>query len=204
MKYNSNYSDYINNKFYKTYHLIYSKKNKVFNFDNSLDINKTFFNTNISNIFTKSNSNKILNLKTLSIITDKKKRKNKFFNNNLLSNHLNSFNKDFKSVNFKLNQFINKRNDNYKKEHKNSITSLEENKEKEKELKQFSLTVDKNINPKYYSIREFKNGYIISRYYSKEKGKFENIKTNSDSTNSIKHQRTPKFSNFLLNPIPKD
>lgn len=55
-----------------------------------------------------------------------------------------------------------------------------DNNENEKELKQISLSIDKKLKTKYYSIREFKKGYIISKYYNIGNENLKNTKINLD------------------------
>ena len=190
--------DIIEKKFCKTYNFYLPKNDNIYDFnkDNSKEKMKTFYNSNTLKL-SKTNSRKINNLKTLSILKDNTKKKNKLFNNNLLSNHFNSFKNDFNEFTNNLTEFI-KKNNKQEKEYNNIISSLDDNDEYEKEIKQFSLTFGKNIRNKY-SVREFRKGYILSSYYDKNKDtKYENIKTSFDSTNPKKYQRTPKFSTLFF------
>ena len=190
--------DIIEKKFCKTYNFYLPKNDIIYDFnkDNSKEKMKTFYNSNTLKL-SKTNSRKINNLKTLSILKDNTKKKNKLFNNNLLSNHFNSFKNDFNEFTNNLTEFI-KKNNKQEKEYNNIISSLDDNDEYEKEIKQFSLTFGKNIRNKY-SVREFRKGYILSSYYDKNKDtKYENIKTSFDSTNPKKYQRTPKFSTLFF------
>ena len=136
---------------------------------------KTVYNSNISKLSTKSNSKKINNLKALDILIDNTIRTNKFFNDNFSLNPFNSFMNEF--------DFFNKKKETNKTNitEKNNLMSLSnENNENEKELKQISLFIDKKLKTKYYSVREFKKGYIISKYYNIGNDKLKNIKTNLD------------------------
>ena len=190
--------DIIEKKFCKTYNFYLPKNDNIYDYnkDNSKEKMKTFYNSNTLKL-SKTNSRKINNLKTLSILKDNTKKKNKLFNNNLLSNHFNSFKNDFNEFTNNLTEFI-KKNNKQEKEYNNIISSLDDNDEYEKEIKQFSLTFGKNIRNKY-SVREFRKGYILSSYYDKNKDtKYENIKTSFDSTNPKKYQRTPKFSTLFF------
>ena len=190
--------DIIEKKFCKTYNFYLPKNDNIYDFnkDNSKEKMKTFYNSNTLKL-SKTNSRKINNLKTLSILKDNTKKKNKLFNNNLLSNHFNSFKNDFNEFTNNLTEFI-KKNNKQEKEYNNIISSLDDNDEYEKEIKQFSLTFGKNIRNKY-SVREFRKGYILSSFYDKNKDtKYENIKTSFDSTNPKKYQRTPKFSTLFF------
>ena len=190
--------DIIEKKFCKTYNFYLPKNDNIYDFnkDNSKEKMKTFYNSNTLKL-SKTNSRKINNLKTLSILKDNTKKKNKLFNNNLLSNHFNSFKNDFNEFTNNLTEFI-KKNNKQEKEYNNIISSLNDNDEYEKEIKQFSLTFGKNIRNKY-SVREFRKGYILSSFYDKNKDtKYENIKTSFDSTNPKKYQRTPKFSTLFF------
>ena len=190
--------DIIEKKFCKTYNFYLPKNDNIYDFnkDNSKEKMKTFYNSNTLKL-SKTNSRKINNLKTLSILKDNTKKKNKLFNNNLLSNHFNSFKNNFNEFTNNLTEFI-KKNNKQEKEYNNIISSLDDNDEYEKEIKQFSLTFGKNIRNKY-SVREFRKGYILSSYYDKNKDtKYENIKTSFDSTNPKKYQRTPKFSTLFF------
>ena len=194
---NENSKNNINNdieKFYKTYNSFSSLKNKInFNFDNSKEKTQTFYNS--QTLKSLSKSNKIKNLKVLSIdIDNKKKNDYKLFNDNSISNYFNFLNNIKSSIS---NKFNKKRNLRYENE-KNLISSFDENNENEKELKQFSLTIDKSRKTKYYSMKLFKKGYMISNDFKNENGKFEIITTSNDNKNSDKYKRTPKFSSFFL------
>ena len=185
--------DSIEKQLYKTFNFGYTKNrnnNIDFNLNNSKEKMKTFYNSNISKLSTKSNSIKINNLKKMNILIDNTRRRNKYFNNNFLLNPFNSSNNCF--------DLLNKKKDIYKTEENKLISTLNENNEDGKELKQFSLTIDKKIQTKHYSIREFKKGYIISKYYNIENDKLKNIKISLDATDSKKYQKSPKFSSLFL------
>ena len=190
--------DNIEKKFYRTFNFDLNKNNTIndINKDNSKEKMKTFYNSNTLKS-SKSNSRKINNLKTLSILTDYSKRNTKFFNNYLLSNQFNSFRNDFNQYTSNLTEFF-KKNNKQENEQNNLVSSLDSKDEYEKEIKQFSISFGKNIRNKY-SVREFKKGYIISSYYNMDNdSKYENIKTSFDSMNPKKYHRTPKFSSLFL------
>ena len=185
--------------FYKTYNTFSNFKNKIdLNRNYSKEKIKSFYDSSTLKSHSKSHSKNIKNLKNLSVLTNKIIKKNIFFNNNLLSNHFTSFNDDFKSFNSKLTEFNNKTNSRYNSKQKNILSSFNEDIKNEKELKQFSLTIDKKIKTKYYSIKEFKKGNITSKYYNKNNHKFEDIKNNLETSNSDKYKRTPKFSDYYF------
>ena len=196
---NFNNGDENDKKFYKTYNFSFMKNNNNFNLDHSIDKTKTFFYSNTQKALAKSNLKNIKNLKTLNIAINNNKKKYKFFNNHLLSNHFDNDKKDFNSFRNKLNEFIQKK-EKYKNEKSNILTSFDENNDidNEKELKQLSLSIDTKIKAKYYSIREFKEGYIVSHYYNKDNDRYENIKTSIDSLNQKKYNRTPKFTDLYF------
>ena len=183
----------IGDKFFKTYNTFNNLQHYInFKFDNSKEKMKALYNSHTLKSFSKSN--KIKNLKALSIDLDNKK-KNKFnlFNNNVISNHFNSFNKNIISID---NKFKKNRNLRYENEDKNLLSSFDENNEKEKELKQFSLTIDSKRKTKNYSMKLFKKGCMIYNYYQNDNGKL--IKTNYNIQNQDKYHRTPKFSSFFF------
>ena len=190
-------------KFYKTYNTFNNIKNKI---ENKLDINrdnskekfKSFYDSGTLKSYSKSNFRKIKNLKHLCIITNKKKKQNMIFNNNLISNHFSSFNKELKSFKSRLNEINKTINSRYRKEQKDILSSFDEDNENERELKQFSLTIDKKIKANNYSIRVFKKGHIISKYYNNENKKLENIKNDLETSNSNKYKRIPKFSTYYF------
>ena len=185
-------------KFFKTYNTFSNLKNKKdFNRNNSIDKMKSFYDSSSIKSHSKSNSRKIKNLKNLCIINNKKQNRNNFFNNNLLSDHFSSFKDDLKSFNSRLNEFNKKINSRYNHTQKNKLSSFDEDNEKEKELKQFSLTIDKKIKTKYYSIKEFKEGNIISKFYNNNNHIFEDIKNDLETSISNKYKRTPKFSYYF-------
>ena len=126
-------------------------------------------------------------------IDNNQKNKNKLFNNNVILNHANYLNSKIKSNDYKLNNIINSR---YENEKKNILSSFEENYENEKELKQYSLTIDKSRKSKNYSMKLFKNGYMIYNHYKNDNGKL--IKTSYDIQNHDKYNRTQKFSSFFF------
>ena len=166
----------------------------IYDFDNSRDKMKTFYGSKTLKPLTKSN--KIKNLKVLSIsIDNKKKNKYKLFNNNLLSNHFESFNHDLISIDNKSNRKINSR---YEHNEQNLLYSFDENIKNEKELKQISLTIDKKRRTENYSMKLFKKGNIIYNSYKNDNGKIEKIKTSYDTQNQDKYKRTQKFSSFFF------
>ena len=184
-------------KFYKPYNTLSNFKHNLkfnYDFDNSRDKMKTFYGSKTLKPLTKSN--KIKNLKVLSIsIDNKKKNKYKLFNNNLLSNHFESFNHDLISIDNKSNRKINSR---YEHNEQNLLYSFDENIKNEKELKQISLTIDKKRRTENYSMKLFKKGNIIYNSYKNDNGKIEKIKTSYDTQNQDKYKRTQKFSSFFF------
>ena len=171
----------IEKQLYKTYNFSFNEKkikkiknrnNIDFNLDNSSEKMKTVYNSNISKLSTKSNSKKINNLKALDILIDNTIRTNKFFNDNFSLNPFNSFMNEF--------DFFNKKKETNKIEKNNFMSFSNDNNENEKELKQISLSIDKKLKTKYYSIREFKKGYIISKYYNIGNENLKNTKINLD------------------------
>ena len=190
-KYNS--INNIGDKFYKTYNTFINIKHyNNLNLENSKEKMETFYNSQTLKSFSKSN--KIKNLKALSIdIDNDQKNKNKLFNNNVILNHANGLNSKIISNDYKLNNKINSR---YENEEKNILSSFEENYENEKELKQYSLTIDKNRKAKNYSMKLFKKGYMIYNHYKNDNGKL--IKTSYDIQNHDKYNRTQKFSSFFF------
>ena len=190
-KYNS--INNIGDKFYKTYNTFSNLKHyNNLNLENSKEKMETFYNSQTLKSFSKSN--KIKNLKALSIdIDNNQKNKNKLFNNNVILNHANGLNSKIISNDYKLNNKINSR---YENEEKNILSSFEDNYENEKELKQYSLTIDKSRKAKNYSMKLFKKGYMIYNHYKNDNGKL--IKTSYDIQNHDKYNRTQKFSSFFF------
>ena len=186
-------------KFYKPYNTLSNFKHNLkfnYDFDNSRDKMKTFYGSKTLKPLTKSN--KIKNLKVLSIsIDNKKKNKYKLFNNNLLSNHFESFNHDLISIDNKSNRKINSR---YEHNEQNLLYSFDENIKNEKELKQISLTIDKKRRTENYSMKLFKKGNIIYNSYKNDNGKIEKIKKSYDTQNQdiYKYKRNQKFSSFFF------
>ena len=121
-------------------------------------------------------------------------------NNYYLSNHFNSNNNNFTSFRSNLNELSKNINSRYVKENKNLLTLFDGNNENEKELKQYSLTINKKNKTLSYKIKEFSKQYIVSNHFNPENGKFMRIKKNSDSINSNIYKKTRKLFDLMLLP----
>ena len=208
-KLNSNFSNkkyfindnHIIDKFYKTCNfskMKLIKRNIDFNFNNSFEKTKTF--SNPFYLYSQSNPRKIKPLKTNNTFDKNMENRKEFFNNYYLSNHFNSNNNNFTSFRSNLNELSKNINSRYVKENKNLLTLFDGNNENEKELKQYSLTINKKNKTLSYKIKEFSKQYIVSNHFNPENGKFMRIKKNSDSVNSNIYKKTRKLFDLMLLP----
>ena len=172
-----------NNNLYKTYS--YKKKeNKKIKKDNFNKLEKTI-NIKRFKILSSPIKEKKYNMKSLNKHSG---LKNKYlFNNDLISNHLKIIgtkhikNDRNNSNSLNMREIINKKN--------NLLYSYDFNKNKnnEKEINQYTLTINKNSKKLQYSLRIFKRGKYMKNSLNTKNFKLEDIKMDLKELNSISY-----------------
>ena len=158
---------------------------------------RTFYNSKRGNHL-PSNKKILIKQKPLNMTIDKNEKKKRIFNNYLLSNHLNSYNRNgFFFIDKKVND-INIIHSNNIRNDKDSSSYNENENEIEKEINQYSLTIDKKNNKRYYSIKQFKRGNIISNFYNINNGKLEKMINNFNPNDSKTFEPAKDASDFVF------
>ena len=197
-RFKSNYQkEKIQNQMFKTFNSFNINKDNGINLINSNLKYRTFYNSKRGNHL-PSNKKILIKQKPLNMTIDKNEKKKRIFNNYLLSNHLNSYNRNGFFFNDKKVNDINIIHSNNIRNDKDSSSYNENENEIEKEINQYSLTIDKKNNKRYYSIKQFKRGNIISNFYNINNGKLEKMKNNFNTNDSKTFEPTKDASDFVF------
>ena len=182
-RFKSNYQkEKIQNQMFKTFNSFNINKDNGINLINSNLKYRTFYISKRGNHL-PSNKKILIKQKPLNMTIDKNEKKKRIFNNYLLSNHFNDIN---------IIHSNNIRND------KDSSSYNENENEIEKEINQYSLTIDKKNNKRYYSINQFKRGNIISNFYNINNGKLEKMINNFNPNDSKTFEPAKDASDFVF------
>ena len=184
---NSNQNEYINNpknNIFKTY-TFYNIKSKFNEDDNYKKFGKTISGTHKFKVF--SSPIKKYNLKKINIYNGINNKK-LLFNNDLLSNHFNFFEKNNSKDNKREIKCLNIREIVNKNRPNNLLFSYDKDKNKnKKEIKQFTFTINKKSKKHPYSLRIIKKGKIINNSVNNYNKILNYKKKNLKELNSISY-----------------